>query len=308
MCVATGIFIAFSWLIFREKKKAWIFALFLMLCWFYLGILKNYLQENYADAFFSSYTFILPFVLISFILTAIIIKKYTGPFHRLFLFLNLLWIIFIVMDGISIVLQDTGRPTIQKKYALDLPSTDIADSLRPDIYYIVFDSYSANPILRGMGFDNQMIEEKLVASGYNIVDNGTSNYNLTPFSIGSTLNMKYLDEANTGKKYFLDEFLPAANIVKYNGLVPWLESTGYAFKNYSFFDFDGQPSSIPTHDIWDIEDIFLQHNAGLKIYKDLFWNFKLHSLNDAEKIQLAIDQRDAYDDSVLFTSIKQRNV
>lgn len=114
MCVATGIFIAFSWLIFREKKKAWIFALFLMLCWFYLGILKNYLQENYADAFFSSYTFILPFVLISFILTAIIIKKYTGPFHRLFLFLNLLWIIFIVMDGLSIVLQDTGRPTIQK--------------------------------------------------------------------------------------------------------------------------------------------------------------------------------------------------
>ena len=153
-------------------------------------------------------------------------------------------------------------------------------------------------MLKKIGFDNSLIEEDLRGKGFKIIGNSTSNYNLTSFSIGSTLNMKYIKEADTSKKYYLDDYLPAANIVKFNGLVPWLEKQQYSIHNFSFFDIENHPALIPSGGFWDIDDIYLQQNAGLKIYKDLSWNFKLPSLNNAGKIQSDIDKRDAYDDSV----------
>ena len=309
MGLASIAFIIIGRLLTSKKENACIIALLLMMPWFYGGITKNVLEKKFPDLFFSSYLFLLPFVLI--LLCWIIYKliKYNGTTKRLYLFINCLWIIFILLDTITIILQDAGRNRLVKKYAVDIAVPVISDSLKPDIYYIIFDSYSSDKILKEMGSDNQEIEDKLVANGFRVIAGSSSNYNLTPFSIGSTLNMKYLPEANTEKKYLLDEYLPATNIVKYNGLLPWLEKQGYVFNNFSFFDFDHHPATIPTHDIWDIEDIFLQQNTGLKIYKDLFWNFKLHSLNDAQKLQSAIDKRDRYDDSVyslLLTSSTEK--
>lgn len=275
-----------------------------------------------------------------------IVKSKTS-FDRGFLFINSLWIIFILMDGISILSQNINRQDLRNKYAVNIPKSTSAVSLpmdsgttqssiqpsskqtdstsalnldspvmlsskqpssgnpaayiQPDIYYIIFDSYSASTILNKMGYNNTAIEDSLINKGFKIVENSTSNYNLTSFSIASTLSIKYID-VDTMNKYHLDDYLPAANVIKYNGLVPWLEAKDYAINNFSFFDIDEHPALIPSGGFWDIDDIYLQHNAGLKIYKDLSWNFKLPSLVNARKIQRAVDKRDAYDDSV-YTSL-----
>jgi hypothetical protein len=298
MIIAAIILALTGRLITRNKKKGWIISFVLMLSWFYLGIVKNYLQEHFPDIFLSSYSFILPLcaVLISVICYRTI--RSNSSYNRLFLFINSLWIIFISMDGISILVQDFSKSVIRDKYAVNYTAESSADSLRPDIYYVIFDSYSGSSVLKKIGFDNSMIENDLRKKGFMIIGRSTSNYNLTSFSMGSTLSMKYIKNADTSKKYYLDDYLPAANIVKFNGLVPWLEKLQYSIHNFSFFDIEHHPALIPSGAFWDIDVIYLQQNAGLKIYKDLSWNFKLPSLKNAGRIQADVDKRDAYDDSV----------
>ena len=298
MMLASALIILISLLCARNKNKAWLLSLLLMLSWFYLGLIKNWLYNKFPDSFFGSYTFFLPASLVLIFLSILVILRYNGSFFRFFLFINSLWLIFILIDIIAIVASETQQPFFQNKYVFNLPKSQVPDSLKPDIYYIVFDSYSSSQILRKMGFDNHRIEEELEGSGFKIVQNASSNYNLTPFSIASTLNMKYLDEADTGKKYFLDGYFPIVKAVTWNGMAPWLRDNGYHFVNYSIFDFPGQPSINKAHDVWDIEEVFIQHNLALKIYIDLYFNLKLRSYYSGVKLRNAINQRDAYDDSV----------
>ncbi len=289
-------------LVVKNNKKAWLISFVLMLAWFYFGILKNFLEENFAGVFFSSYIFFLPASLALVMYICYRIYKSGSTFNRVYTFINILWLSFIVMDGTLILLQDTSRNKFRDKYSVSLPTIQSARSLQPDIFYVIFDAYSGGTVLKKMGFDNRLIEDSLHKKGFTIINNSTSNYNLTSFSIGSTINMKYIDEADTTKKYYLDDYLPAANIIKYNGLVPWLKKQGYSIHNFSFFDIEKHPALIPSGGFWDIEDIYLQQNSGLKIYKDLSWNFNLPALISARKIQADIDKRDAYDDTV-YTSL-----
>ena len=282
----------------KDRRKYWVIAFVLMVFWCYFGLVKNLLEHRYQGYIFSSYTVLIPFSAIVLAGLIFLIKKLFTKFSRFFLFVNSVWILFILIDVFSMLFYDIQKPSQEIKYAFNLPKTVVADSVKPDIYYIVLDSYSSNVILKLMGSDNEAIERKLSNKGFRIVNGSCSNYNLTPFSISSTLNMKYLEEASTEKKYSLNEFLPGVQLVKYNGLFPWLRQQGYNIVNYSFFDFPENPANIETHDVWDIEAIFLQQNAGWKVYRDVSWNFNLPALIGADKIQEAVDLRDVYDDSV----------
>ena len=282
-----------------EKKKSALIAFILMLSWLYAGLLKNYLHEHHRGLFPESYTYFLPTLLVMILVAIAAVLKSRKHFNRTFLFINSLWFIFILIEGISI-LSKSIQTAIPKEqfYTVTTPRFNIPDTLKPDIYYIIFDSYSSGTILQKMGFDNHRIEEKLSASGYKMITKGTSNYNLTPFSIGSTLNMQYLEEADTGKKYYLDNYLPAINIVKQNTMFPWLQQNGYRIINHTFFDFPGNHSGIRTHDIWDMGDTYAQHNLGLKVYKDLAWKIGIRPWITIKKMQHDVDLRDAYDDTV----------
>jgi hypothetical protein len=307
MMLATVIIIIFCKAISRNKKKASITAFILMLGWFYIGPMKNAMEEVYPDKFYSSYTCLMPLSLITLFFLVYTVRKYSGSLNRLFFFINTLWLIFILVDIISIIISDILPTTQQIKNTYRLPVKNIEDSLKPDIYFIVFDSYSANAVLKKMGFDNHAIEKMLEASGFKMITGSTSNYNLTPYSLASTFNMKYLDFADTRNKILLNDYFKAVDAVKWNGLFPWLSRNGYQIEAYTFFDFPGNPSINKKHDVWDINGLFLQHNLALKVYDDIYWNFGLKSLNTEAKIAFEIEQRDAYDDTVFSKLLNSRH-
>lgn len=64
---------------------------------------------------------------------------------------------------------------------------------RPDIYYIILDSYLREDALASLGFDNSEFIEELSAMGFYVADCSQSNYATTPFSLSSSLNMDYLN-------------------------------------------------------------------------------------------------------------------
>ena len=107
---------------------------------------------------------------------------------------------------------------------IDLRNAEAANL--PDIYYIVVDAYARQDILEQVyGFDNQPFLASLRERGFYIGDQSRSNYNMTEFSLASSLNMRHLDGLG------LQEFktrLPMRELIRQNLVVNELKQVGYS--------------------------------------------------------------------------------
>ena len=66
-------------------------------------------------------------------------------------------------------------------------------SAGPDIYFIVLDGYArADVLAKYYGFDNGPFLEGLRQRGFQVSDASRSNYNWTFLSLGSSLNLDYI--------------------------------------------------------------------------------------------------------------------
>jgi hypothetical protein len=87
------------------------------------------------------------------------------------------------VDAESTALQD--RPC-----RLQIPDGQVP----PDIYYIIFDAYSRDDILREIyGFDTSSFLDRLTEMGFYVARGSQSNYPYTELSLASSLNMDYLN-------------------------------------------------------------------------------------------------------------------
>lgn len=67
----------------------------------------------------------------------------------------------------------------------------------PDVYYIILDGYARADVLQERyGYDNSEFIEFLESHGFYVADKSHSNYLYTALSIGSTLNMQYIQDLN----------------------------------------------------------------------------------------------------------------
>ena len=81
-------------------------------------------------------------------------------------------------------------------YQLDLdPPRKQIPSEKPDIYFIVLDSYGRSDVLREFyGYDDSHLIDYLKKRGFWISQSSASNYTFTSLSISSNLNYAYYDE------------------------------------------------------------------------------------------------------------------
>lgn len=100
----------------------------------------------------------------------------------------------------------------------------------PDIYYFILDRYGGNRTLGDYGFDNSAFIKFLKNRGFYIASDSTSNYPKTFLSIGSTLNMDYLDSLTQKTKggATSDESI-VTPLVKNNKVMKFLKSKGYFY-------------------------------------------------------------------------------
>ena len=100
----------------------------------------------------------------------------------------------------------------------------ITTSRRPDIYYIVLDSYARNDALSG--YDNSQFLNELKSRGFYVANEASSNYPYSIRSIPSSLNMAYLDDlAYRGD--ITDEGL--VEMAQTNALAAILKRLGYTY-------------------------------------------------------------------------------
>ena len=238
--IATFVLCLLLLLFYRSWRKAAVFTFFLLCIYFFFGPLHDQLKEWFNESVFTKYTFLLPFFFLVFTILLISIKRKTSRFNRFTKYANTLLLVLIVIDLFLLLrhgFQKDEKPVIQNINPCN-------DCPKPDIYFIVADEYAGNRQLKEvLGFDNSTFENELRKRGFIILDSTKSNYNYTPFSIASTLQMNYLNGI-VGRNQNKQDRELCKQIINHSTVAAYLKQLGYSLKNYSVFYLDDEEPPV----------------------------------------------------------------
>ena len=150
------------------------------------------------------------------------------PTTRVLNLLSLLILVFPILQTTWFELNasKTAQASQGLSEALNLPNLAPQSSNRPDIYYIILDSYArADTLQRDFDFDDSSFIRQLKELGFYVAECGRSNYHYTLGSLTSSLNMSYLDtlQAALQKTGGSDIW----GLIKHNVVRSQLEAIGY---------------------------------------------------------------------------------
>lgn len=235
LAAALVFYFVFRW-IFRNSIKAALGSFVLMAFHFFFGSLHDTLKDIFGSA---RYAIVLPACLAMLAMLFTFIKRTRWPLPRVSTYLNVLLLVLIAWDAARMALSQ--KKTVATNAAWKLPACDTC--AKPDIYLLLLDEYAGNASLKALfQFDNADFERQLRNRGFFVAANSISNYNYTPFSMASLLNMEYLPLKDTNR--LQPDLVYTLRLIKDNQARRMLEEKGYAFYNHSVFDLSGQPAPI----------------------------------------------------------------
>lgn len=233
--------------ILKDRFKVWLIDFFLFVLILFYSKLKTPISDA---AFFNNlfngfpargghFLFVLFFILL--LVISILIIKYKGSLKRVSLFLNMLLTLLIIYQIFADSKQNTRKIRLASEAEIASEKHELKNESLPDIYYIILDAYTSNNSLKEFwGFDNKDFEDFLRGKGFLITSNSRTNYNMTPYSLASSLNMSYLTK--------IPHYFPSAaqtqnlfDLVDSSRVVKTLLKNNYEFINYSFFNIQNKP-------------------------------------------------------------------
>ena len=227
-------------LIKNKIKAALIATAFIVINLFYLDLelwlttplfLKNIFSYPAPD---NPEVLIIPFLGILWIIFSAIIIKYKRGLLNLNRYLNIIIISFIGIEIIKWIILPQYDITLVDKGRIP-ESNFIKKQGKPNIYYIILDSYTSSESLKKYwNFDNSPFEDSLKGMGFYIAKHSTSDYTSTPYCLSTYLNLSLLKLDPTKKVNERNLLYLIRNSRLENNLV----SQGYHFINYSLFDID----------------------------------------------------------------------
>jgi len=266
------------WLFFyiRNLNKNLLLTTLIGAILLFFGAIKDFLQLTLDLQFISRYLVLLPLILIIAILLIRSVLKMKDQ-KKSNLFLNTLLIIFLLVEGIMLI--DLNKSFFLSKNLLTKSFQTKTDSLpnssiKPDVYYLVLDSYPGTQFLNNyMNYDNSSFNEELEKKGFHVIKDPKSNYNRTAFSLASSLNFEYLEDivnnTNISPKYYNRAKLT----IKYSAVTEIFKHYNYKFFNLSVFDFDNAPSIRRENFLLMPEkNVLLYNTLPERLKNDLFWN------------------------------------
>ena len=237
----------FSWFFFRNWNRASLITVFWMSFFFFFGALHEFLKEHSPIRFVARYSFLLAAALFILFFLFIFFKKSNKPFQRFSIYLNTLFLIYICIDlGTAfwkgshkneklLSVYDFAR---QNKYT-------ICDTCKkPDIYFLLFDEYGASRSLKELYNYNNSLDSFLSARKFRVLPNSRSNYNFTPFSMSSVLNMSFIEGIENTQSISAEDYANCNLLVRDNEVIKILDAHGYEIVNHSVFDLAGNPSMV----------------------------------------------------------------
>lgn len=270
--VASTILYMVCYVFFRESQKAALFAFFLFSFYLFFGTIQDFLQLHFKVV--NRYSFLLSFSFVLFVAFFIYLKKNKSHFSKTNLFLNCLLCIYFLVDTITIAVQIINPPT--NKLSIYSPNNEYRSLLcdtctKPDIYLLLFDEYASTfSLKKHFNYDNLALDNFLIRQGFHIQQSSKSNYNFTPFSIASILNMSYLKGIDP-PAISMEDYARCNALISKNKVTDFVSAQGYEVVNYSIFDLAGHPTMFGQNLLPYKTRLLTSATLFQRMQKDLGW-------------------------------------
>ncbi|MBI2196674.1 hypothetical protein HYU45_03625 [Candidatus Daviesbacteria bacterium] len=223
----TGIIYSLSLLILKEKNISALICLAFIFIFFSYSRIKEFFKEiQHPDQVIIAGIFLFLIILIYFLLRY---KNLLKTINKALSFFSLILLSLAIISIASFEVK-SGRILLSLGSTGNNPETSQSARRTPDIYYFVLDRYAGEKTLKQYGFDNSSFYEFLARSGFYIATDSTSNYPKTFLSLGSTLNMEYLNyltEKTNGGGTSDESFVTP--LVANNKIIKFLKKKGYSY-------------------------------------------------------------------------------
>lgn len=276
MLIGTALFFALVFLVVKNYILASLITCITGLWYFFFGAIIDWIKTFAAASIFSRYSVLLPLLIGITILLALFLKRRKTFSLKLFFYLNLLFLIYCLIDGTLLISkQFTPEKKTEKPVAFDIEKV----TARPNVYYLVFDGYAGYKSLKdSFAFANDSLYSFLNKKDFSILP-VHSNYDLTLFSMSSVLNMRYVDSGYNPAEITQRDLQLRTNEIKLAEVFSIFNKMGYRFNNYSIFDVNKQHaiarqnSFLPVHSVLLTDKIL--HNRIIRTAGFLFNDGKL---------------------------------
>jgi hypothetical protein len=270
LCIA--LFLAFTWLLTKNLLFASLLSFFISLWYLFFGAVHDLIKTTAFLHFLKSYTVLLPVLLIANILFFWWLKRNKQLHPKLFLYLNVLFIIFCVSDGFLLVSKD-----LKYKVRTAIPHVTFnqsAVSAKPNVYFLLFDEYAGYKSLQdSFGFKNDSLYHFLQQQHFNVLS-AFSNYDFTPYSMSSILNMQYVAGSHNNQVLAQSDIQHRFGEIRTAQVPAVFKSMGYKIANYSIFDLNNNPALSQTNGLFPIHAALLTNKIFHKrLLKDIGWWF-----------------------------------
>lgn len=272
-CISAIALYGIFYLLYRKQIKAGIVTFFILSFFLFYGFMQDFLKEYLPRI--NRYTILIPAFFILLAILAIILKKAKQSFFQLNFFLNCLLIIYTVYD-FSVILIKTIFPP-KDKFSVYSPVANrdyrvCKNCPKPDIYFLVFDEYASSVCLKtDFDYDNSQLDSFLINKQFRIQKYSSGNYNFTPFSISSILNMSYINGIDPNA-ITSDDYARCNKLIRDNELIKYLSLSGYDIINYSIFDMAGNPSPVDQDFLPLKARLITDRTLWGRVKRDILWN------------------------------------
>lgn len=264
----------FSYIFFKSWTKASLVTTFWMSFFFFFGAIHEFLKTTPALAFLSRYSILLGTTLVLLILLFIFLKRTSKPFNKFSVYLNALFLIYILTDtGIGIYKSITQKDEGLSVYTFTQENKQkpCDTCAKPNIYFLLFDEYAGSTSLKEeYNFDNDL-DSFLIQQEFKIQRHSNSNYNFTPFSMSSILNMSYIDGIKNINRISAEDYSNTTLLIRDNEVIKYLDMQGYEIINYSVFDLAGNPSMVEQSFLPLKTKLISDRTLFAQMNKDIGW-------------------------------------
>lgn len=303
LCVLllTGIVYLFT----KDLLYASLITFFISLWYLFFGALHDGVQSFPFLSFLKSYAAMAALLLAATPAWIFFLKKKKRLHQKLVLYLNLLLLIYCLIDIFSLGKKGLAGSTAGATASVGFDTARVAQ--KPDVYLLVFDEYPGfESLTDSFAFANKGMRDYLAANDFEVLP-VFSNYDLTYFSMSSILNMQYIKDDFENLRLTQKDFQKRGVEINHAAVIPLFRSMGYAIENLSVFDLDDQPALsvdnpfLLAHTTLLTDKMFhnrLQRDLGRHLQKTIpFWNNNSFYQHDADNKQV---------EELLLRSVQQK--
>lgn len=234
------------WLLLWDLQNAAIITIACMAFFFFYEAFMQLIKKLFPYSFFTSYTFLLIIALLAIVVLFIYLRKSKKNFPRLYLFLNVALILYLLIDTGWLFLKlfyPPANPLSVYSFRNNKNTPHCDTCKKSNVYFLLFDEYASSISLKEQfNYDNIDLDTFLLKQGFHINRQSTANYNFTPFSMASVLNMSYIDGIQDPRHLVAQDFTNTDHLIRNNQVIKIFSSLGYELKIYSIFDLAGNPA------------------------------------------------------------------